>query len=86
MAENRSIPNVAGVVRLDDFLNHLRMHRSQWSMTQIAKAAKVPKSAVSRALAGKNVNKKTLRAIAAVFGGELLVALKENANRLVDET
>ncbi len=82
MAERRTLPDVAGVVRLEDFLGYLRKNRRLWPVKRIAKLSGVRQSVVYRALQGGNVTKKTLREITKVFGGELLVAIKEGTNRL----
>jgi hypothetical protein len=79
---DRTLPGVAGAVRLDEFLDYLRRNKRLWPVKRIAKLSGVRQSVVYRALKGGNVTKKTLCEIASVFGGELLVTVKPGANKL----
>ncbi len=82
----RSIADAAGIVRLDEFLAFLSQHRRRLKVKRMARLSGLPPAAIYRAINGSNVNKKTLRALVSIFGGELLVVLKDGSNKLaVDE-
>lgn len=73
---------VLGIVTIDQLFEHLREHRLQWPAQDIAKKAGLPRSIVYDALGGKNVTLKTLRAIAKVCGGEVVITIKKGASKL----
>ncbi len=75
----------AGAATVPQLLVYLREHRQQWPIAAIAKAAKLPRSVVRKAIGpGGNPTLRTLTAITTVLGGELMVAISPGANRLLD--
>ncbi len=81
MTTPRSITPV-GAVTIEDFFRYLSRHRKQWTPSQIATHAKLPRSVVYRALAGRGVTVKTLQRITDVLGARVLVVIGAGKNRL----
>ncbi len=69
-------------VTIKQLLTHLRTHPAEFPAAVIAQRADLPRSIVYDALNGENVTLKTLKKIARVCGGEVVILMKRGPSRL----